>query len=121
MISQVFSSVQQADKPLIRVSFTEIYNEVIYDLLDPQKKYLPVEQWAPVQLMEGEDGIVLRNLNVYEVKSEEEALTLFFMGSNNRYVLSFYEIFIVQIKHFVLLTIIPVLNLKLDKLQLLCF
>jgi len=84
VISQFFSSDQLKSNSQIRVTFTEIYNEVIYDLLDPKKKYLPVEQWIPVQLLEGEEGIVLRNLNVYEVKTEEEALTLFFMGSNNR-------------------------------------
>ena len=41
---------------------------------------LPMEDWPLVQLMEGDSGgVVLRNLNVYEVTTEEEALQLFFM------------------------------------------
>jgi len=39
-----------------------------------------MEEWPLVQLMEGDSGgVVLRNLKVFEVTSEEEALQLFFM------------------------------------------
>ena len=38
-----------------------------------------MDDWPPVQLLEGDSGgVVLRNLRVFEVKSEEEALQLFF-------------------------------------------
>jgi len=68
-----------------RISFTEVYGENVYDLLDPQKRYLEMEQWSPIQILETPDvGLVLRNLNVYEVTSEEDALGLFFMGNTNR-------------------------------------
>eukprot|EP01038_Epipyxis_sp_PR26KG_P011639 gene11639-15589_t len=67
-----------------QVSFTEIYKETVYDLLDKSKRNQPIESWPSVQLLEGENGIVLRNLNVYEVASEEDALQLFFMGNTNR-------------------------------------
>lgn len=67
-----------------QISFTEIYNETVYDLLDDKRLSQPKEEWIPVQLMEGENGVVLRNLNVYEVKTVEEALHLFFMGNRNR-------------------------------------
>jgi hypothetical protein len=40
--------------------------------------------WTPVQVMESDSGLVLRNVNVFEVDNEEEALSLYFMGSNNR-------------------------------------
>jgi kinesin family member 6/9 len=66
------------------ISFTEIFNETIYDLLDPNKSNLPIEEWPKIQIFEGEDGLVLRNINVFEVSSEEEALNLFFMGTTNR-------------------------------------
>ena len=67
-----------------QVSFTEVYKETVYDLLDKQKKNLPIEQWTPVQVLEGENGLTLRNLNVFEVNSEDDALSLFFLGNTNR-------------------------------------
>lgn len=67
------------------ISFTEVYKELLFDLLDPQKRFQPMEQWTPVQVMEGEGGLTLRNVNVFEVDSEENALKLFFMGNTNRY------------------------------------
>jgi kinesin family protein 6/9 len=67
-----------------QISFTEVYKEDVYDLLDPQKRLQPVEQWTPVQVLEAENGLTLRNVNVFEVENEEEALSLYFMGSSNR-------------------------------------
>lgn len=67
-----------------QLSFTEIYKENVYDLLDPLKKEKSIEQWLPVQVYEGENGIILKNVNVYEINTEEEALNLFFMGNTNR-------------------------------------
>jgi hypothetical protein len=68
----------------IFVSFTEIYGEAVYDLLDLEKRYHPLEEWKKAQVMESEDGLVIKNINVFEVGSVEEALSLFFMGSTNR-------------------------------------
>jgi hypothetical protein len=56
----------------------------VYDLLDEEQRRSPPEQWATVQVFEAEQGIVLRNLNVFEVSSEDEALQLFFLGSKHR-------------------------------------
>jgi kinesin family protein 6/9 len=67
-----------------QISFTEVYKETVYDLLDKQKKNLPIEQWTPVQVLEGVNGLTLRNLNVFEVESEDDALSLFFLGNTNR-------------------------------------
>lgn len=67
-----------------QISFTEVYKETVYDLLDKQKKNLPIEQWTPVQVLEGVNGLTLRNLNVFEVDSEDDALSLFFLGNTNR-------------------------------------
>ena len=37
-----------------------------------------------MQLLDSVNGLVLKNLSVYDVESEEEALQLFFMGNNTR-------------------------------------
>jgi kinesin family member 6/9 len=66
------------------ISFTEVFGEAVYDLLDADKQYQPLEEWSRVQIFETEDGLTLRNINVFEVTSEEEALNLFFMGTVNR-------------------------------------
>ena len=36
----------------LKISFTEVYGEAVYDLLDPQKMHLAMEQWVPVQILE---------------------------------------------------------------------
>ena len=58
-----------------RVSFTEVYKETVYDLLDKNKV---------VKVFEGEHGVILRNVNVFDVDSEDDALALFFSGVSNR-------------------------------------
>ena len=68
-----------------RVSFTEVYKETVYDLLDQNKKTLSIDQWPVVQVFEAENGLTLRNLNVFDVETEDEALSLFFLGSANRH------------------------------------
>lgn len=68
----------------VLVSFTEVFGENLYDLLDPQKRHMPLEEWQKIQVLEGEDGLILRNINVFEVANEEEVLNLFFMGTTNR-------------------------------------
>lgn len=67
-----------------QISFTEIYKESVFDLLDNNRPTQNRQDWTAVQMMEGENGLILRNLNVFKVNSEEEALQLFFMGNKNR-------------------------------------
>ncbi len=65
-----------------KVSFTQVYQETIYDLLHQD---FALDAPPPVvQVFENEDGIVLRNLNVFEVDSHDSALKLFFYGNSNR-------------------------------------
>lgn len=68
------------------ISFTEIYGEGVYDLLDPGKRHRPLEEWSRAQVLETEDGLVIRNVNVFQVHTAEDAMNLFFMGSDNRYL-----------------------------------
>ena len=66
------------------VSFAEVYKESVYDLLDPQQRELPLRLRTPVQVLEAEGGLVMKNISVYEVSEERDALSLFFMGISNR-------------------------------------
>lgn len=90
----------------IQLTFTEIYKDTIYDLLPPssfhsdesfgssatinrQKGAKQVNALPVVQILESpsDDGtgqLVLRNINVYEPRNEEEALSLYFLGMKNR-------------------------------------
>ncbi len=45
----------------------------------------PLEEWNKVQLLDDRDGdLHLKNLRVYEAKTEQEALNLLFLGNINR-------------------------------------
>ena len=92
-ISLIFAEMKQRQamnssfKFKFKVSFTELYKESIYDLLDEnckQNRTQPVEKWPTVELLEGDDGVAMRNLNVFEIDSEEDGLRVFFMGNSNR-------------------------------------
>ena len=88
-IALVFSELKERQKLkefsyTCQISFTEVYNEVIYDLLDQGQRAVPLDKRSPVQVLESPNGLVLRNLNVYEISSEEDALGLFFMGNATR-------------------------------------
>jgi kinesin family protein 6/9 len=76
--------VEHSESFRFEMSFTEVYKEAVYDLLDPNKRGTSIEQWTPVQIMDSDNGLVLRNINVFEVTTEEDALKLFFLGNSNR-------------------------------------
>lgn len=67
------------------VSYLEVYNESVYDLLDPDHSHLPIDKWPKVGMREGADGqLHLRGLRVYETRAEEDALHLLFLGNAHR-------------------------------------
>ncbi|KAL7684505.1 putative kinesin-like protein [Plasmopara halstedii] len=67
------------------ISYLEIYNENVYDLLDRSHTDTPIEDWTKVTLMDDDEGDMhFRNLGVFEAVSEEEALNLLFLGNMNR-------------------------------------
>ena len=82
--SHIHTHTHAAYSHKVQVSFTEVYNEVVYDLLDVRQRELPLSERTPVQILEGAEGLIIRNLNVYEVQDESDALGLFFMGSTSR-------------------------------------
>lgn len=78
------SNTEHFHSCLLFVSFTEIYGDSIYDLLDPEKRHRPLDEWPRAQVLETEDGLVIRGINVFQVQTAEDALNLFFMGNTNR-------------------------------------
>ncbi|KAL0969885.1 hypothetical protein UPYG_G00233900 [Umbra pygmaea] len=69
------------------ISYLEIYNEVGYDLLDPQHEASRLEDLPKVTIMEDPDqNIHLKNLSLQQSSNEEEALNLLFLGDTNRMI-----------------------------------
>ncbi|KAL3666943.1 hypothetical protein V7S43_007890 [Phytophthora oleae] len=87
VLSTIFEEFEK--KPNMRyscyISYLEIYNENVYDLLDRSHTDQPIEEWTKVMLMDDDEGDMhFRNLGVFEAVSEEEALNLLFLGNMNR-------------------------------------
>jgi kinesin family protein 6/9 len=82
-LADLFKRVHQAPGTLMtcRVSYLEIYNELICDLLHPETK--------PSELAMSDDpaaGVVVKNLSSHLVSSEEDAMRLLFEGEHVRAV-----------------------------------
>lgn len=61
----------------MHISYMEIYNETIYDLLDPEKEIKKMEDLPKVLIFEEENGkLLFKNLRMCKVENEEEALGL---------------------------------------------
>ncbi|KAG3100731.1 hypothetical protein PI124_g16191 [Phytophthora idaei] len=87
VLSTIFEEFEK--RPNMRyscyISYLEIYNENVYDLLDRSHTDRPIEEWTKVLLMDDDEGDMhFRNLGVFEAVSEEEALNLLFLGNMNR-------------------------------------
>jgi hypothetical protein len=84
---------QRGNAVRCRVSFTEVYKEAVYDLLGPKRRAAPAaaDHAGPhprspaIQVLESSSGITLRGVDVAEVETEDEALSLFFLGSASRH------------------------------------
>jgi len=69
----------------VHISYLEIYNDVGYDLLDPNREVKMLEDLPKVSMLEDEDGNVhMRNLSMHRAANEEDALNLLFLGDTNR-------------------------------------
>ncbi|DBA69401.1 TPA: Kinesin heavy chain [Trebouxia sp. C0005] len=80
-LHQIF---EQADirvdrQTIVRVSFVEVYNEVLYDLLSAAPGSVD-----SLQIVEEGGSTVVKGLTQIQVASEEEALALLFEGEANR-------------------------------------
>lgn len=57
----------------MRVSYLEVYEERVYDLLDVSNREKPMEEWETVTpLIDGEGNQVLKGLSTFEVENEGE-------------------------------------------------
>lgn len=69
----------------VHISYLEIYNDMGYDLLNPEHETKSLEDLPRVSMLEDEDGNVhLRNLSAHRADNEEQALNLLFLGDTNR-------------------------------------
>ena len=91
VLTEIFSRVgevqEEADSISYKVfvSFLEIYNENAYDILDKNKQKKSLENWSKILIQDDEFGEAkMQNLRVFECESEDQALSLLFMGNSNR-------------------------------------
>lgn len=57
----------------VRVSYLEVYEDRVYDLLDVSNRDKPVEEWATVTPQDdGEGNQVLKGLTTFEADNEGE-------------------------------------------------
>ncbi|XP_078072028.1 kinesin-like protein KIF9 [Mustelus asterias] len=87
-IQQIFKEVEeQADLALtIYVSYLEIYNEMLFDLLSSLHESLGSDSHMTV--VEDNNGVQIRGLSVHRVSTEEDALNYLFEGETNRIIAS---------------------------------
>ncbi|XP_036372379.1 kinesin-like protein KIF9 isoform X2 [Megalops cyprinoides] len=87
-LQEVFREVEQRSDHIItvRLSFLEIYNETLLDLLCSQQEALAGGPGAVTIVDEGTSGVTVRGLSVHVVHSEEEAFNLLFEGEMNRII-----------------------------------
>ena len=61
-----------------RISYLEIYNEHMYDLLSPQPFLEKSDGSAQMAIGEDENGVYVKGLSQHLAQTEEEALNLLF-------------------------------------------
>ncbi|KAM5157987.1 kinesin-like protein KIF9 [Mantella aurantiaca] len=85
-LQQVFKEIgeQSEHSVSVRVSYLEIYNETLFDLLSS----LPEVPASDTQMTIADDphGVYIKGLSVHHVPSEEHALNLLFEGETNRII-----------------------------------
>ncbi|URE33587.1 CXC [Musa troglodytarum] len=88
MIFRKIDCMKGTTEFLVRVSFTEIFKEEVFDLLDPQSRtdgtslVKPAVPRAPIQIREtANGGITLAGVTEAEVKSKEEMASYLTRGS----------------------------------------
>ncbi|XP_052814626.1 kinesin-like protein KIF9 isoform X2 [Mya arenaria] len=90
-ISQLFKEIEDRPEFAItaRVSYLEIYNETMFDLLGTlPESWNQLAEGQPMTISENEDGVYVKGLSCHLVHNEEEALNLLFEGETNRAIAS---------------------------------
>ncbi|EPQ08399.1 Kinesin-like protein KIF9 [Myotis brandtii] len=70
----------------VRVSYLEIYNESLFDLLSTLPYVGPSA--TPVAIVENPHGVFIKGLSVHLTSQEEDAFSLLFEGETNRIIAS---------------------------------
>ncbi|XP_042330465.1 kinesin-like protein KIF9 [Sceloporus undulatus] len=85
-IQQVFKSVEEHGSQFItvRISYLEIYNETIFDLLSMMPSGAAID--TPLSVVESPQGVSVKGLTIHPAPNEETALNLLFEGDTNRSV-----------------------------------
>jgi len=82
-IKEIFNALNNKEssisKYLVKVSYIEIYNETVNDLIDPSKKNLEIRE-------SGNKGIFVNNLSEITVNNLEKAMQLLNKGESNRII-----------------------------------
>ncbi|XP_017496792.2 kinesin-like protein KIF9 isoform X3 [Manis javanica] len=87
-IQQVFRMIEERPTHAItvRVSYLEIYNESLFDLLSTLPSAGP--SVTPMTIVENPQGVFIKGLSVHLTSEEEDAFSLFFEGETNRIIAS---------------------------------
>ncbi|XP_078396988.1 kinesin-like protein KIF9 isoform X3 [Cetorhinus maximus] len=87
-IQQIFKEVgQQANLALtVYVSYLEIYNETLFDLLSSLTESVGSD--GHMTIVEDSHGVHIRGLSIHQVSTEEDALNYLFEGETNRIIAS---------------------------------
>ena len=80
MVAGIFGKIESAPEDIeftVKVSFIEIYNEKIRDLLDPKKMNLKVRE-------DKDTGVFVKDMTESYVGGEDEVFSLLKIGNENR-------------------------------------
>ncbi|XP_042638356.1 kinesin-like protein KIF9 [Orycteropus afer afer] len=87
-LQQVFRMIEERPTHAItvRVSYLEIYNETLFDLLSTLPYVGPTD--TPMTIVENQQGVFIKGLSVHLTSQEEDAFSLLFEGETNRIIAS---------------------------------
>uniref|UniRef100_A0A673U6H0 Kinesin-like protein n=1 Tax=Suricata suricatta TaxID=37032 RepID=A0A673U6H0_SURSU len=87
-LQQVFRMIEErpTDAITVRVSYLEIYNESLFDLLSTLPYVGP--SVTPMTIVENPQGVFVKGLSVHLTSQEEDAFSLLFEGETNRIIAS---------------------------------
>uniref|UniRef100_A0A8C7BT45 Kinesin-like protein n=1 Tax=Neovison vison TaxID=452646 RepID=A0A8C7BT45_NEOVI len=87
-LQQVFRMIEERPTHAItvRVSYLEIYNESLFDLLSTLPYVGP--SVTPMTIVENPQGVFIKGLSVHLTNQEEDAFSLLFEGETNRIIAS---------------------------------
>lgn len=85
-LSQLFGEIEERSEfsITVRISYLEIYNETMYDLLALLPEGDSHAYGEPLTVTENQDGTYVKGLASHLAQNEEEALNLLFEGETNR-------------------------------------